>query len=315
MKHIIKNPYNINNTEYFVKRNWIEEVDVFLKSIDDLPLVLVGGTGIGKTQVIKTLATNMGMKVYPFILSQMNDIGDFLGFAVNTKQGVRMEFLPQWQEIFTLNLNFYKKITENPSYIPKQNEKCVIFLDEYNRAPADILYSVFSLLSEYSIKNFQLFPQITRIIGSINPVGDFSVSQDDPAFKSRVSYLPAEADFDSWIKWLKEKDAKGELIYGTEMVEFLSSLTDKQRKIIFAKEYVSIDYDGEPSPRSWARLMNAIYHRKGVSEELAIGTIGKEAVNQFKAYLKTIKKGKKINLTELGENDIISSLKTGGKNE
>lgn len=271
-------PYD--TSDVFVKRNWIEEVNAHLNSLDDLPLVLVGGTGIGKTSVVYDLCKKNNMQFIVFHISQMNDIGDFLGFAIQDRKTgkVNFNFLDTWNKIFELNDDYVKHAEKNPNYVPPNDKRIVLFFDEYNRGSKDILAALFSLFSDYRIKGIQLSPLVIKLVGSINPVGEFSVQEDDPAFKARVGYLNVEADYENWTRWLE----KSPYYYNPKIVKFLKSNLSS-----FSRTYESDTYEGEPSPRSWTRFMNAVYYRKGISKELAIGILGRNTIDKLEAFIKS----------------------------
>ena len=270
----LKNPLSDYPIEkIFVKRNWIEEVEAHLKSEDDLPIVLVGGTGIGKTHIVQSMAQKLGYLMFPFVLSQVNDISDFLGYASRVGDRIQFLLLDEW----------YKIITENEKFKNGQKyTKCVLFFDEYNRASPDVAYSIFTIFSEYRIKNYQLYPQVVRIIGSINPIGEYATATDDLAFKARVGYLIVDWEIDTWVEWITNHPT---LYYLKDLVKFI-----RDNKVLLKTDIAPEarkEYDGILTPRSWTRFMNAVHHRKGISEQLAIGLIGQKAVLELKEYLKS----------------------------
>jgi MoxR-like ATPase len=91
--------------------------------------MLHGKHGEGKSQVIRQIFENMGKKVVDVRLGQMADAGDLIGLPQFMKDNSGQDYL---KYVF-------------PDFFPRQ-EDVVIFFDELNRAPKDILQGVFEMV-------------------------------------------------------------------------------------------------------------------------------------------------------------------------
>jgi len=106
----------------------LKKVLAKLETIQE-PVLLVGHAGVGKTEIVRQLAQETGRKLYTVILSQLEP-GDLLGLPV-TRDGVT-EFL-------------------RPNWLPKEDERAILFLDEINRAPIYVRQSIFQLVLDRQV--------------------------------------------------------------------------------------------------------------------------------------------------------------------
>jgi MoxR-like ATPase len=203
----------------------------------------------------------------------------------------------------------------NVSYLDAR--RSVLFLDEFNRAPSDILNASLQLILDHRLHS-HILPivngQETLIVAAINPAnGDYTVQEFDPALLDRFVSCEIQPDFKSWLTWAKENKVN-------QIV--LDFLLDNQRKFHYTPE----DGSKGASPRSWTRLAHYLDRiedtPKNIMSHYIIGTIGSALAAQFlvfynnysnnlttedlekaikKEILKEAKKGK-INPQEIAEN-------------
>jgi len=163
---------------------------------------------------------------------------------------------------------------ENVAYM--DSRRSVVFLDEFNRAPSDILNASLQLILDHRLHS-HLLPVIrgqeTLLVAAINPAdGDYTVQEFDPALLDRFVTCEVTPDLKSWIVWAKEN------VVNQIVVDFL---IDNQAKFHFTPK----DGSKGASPRSWTRL--AIYldrinsTPKSVMTQYMIGTVGASVAAQF----------------------------------
>ncbi|NMC98907.1 MAG: AAA domain-containing protein [Bacteroidales bacterium] len=192
--------------------------------------VLVGNTGIGKTERVRQYCEKREYELFVQHLGQMSDVSEFAGISYpNTKKKTLDIIMNEiWEKI---------KDSKKPP---------VLFLDEYNRSPRDILSAVFQLLSEKRIRN-EVFENL-RIIGAINPSNNeayMGVIEDDDAWKSRVCYIDIKADYEEWKKWYLSKKLNPTII------KYLNIGDHKNTYF----EYRAKDtYSSGTNPKRWAKL-------------------------------------------------------------
>lgn len=163
---------------------------------------------------------------------------------------------------------------ENVSYM--DSRRSLVFLDEFNRAPSDILNASLQLILDHRLHS-HLLPVIrgqeTLLVAAINPAdGDYTVQEFDPALLDRFVTCEVTPDLSSWLKWAKSNNVN------KIVTEFL---IDNQNKFHFTPK----DGSKGASPRSWTRLAGYIDHidatPKNVMTQYMIGTVGASVAAQF----------------------------------
>ena len=86
-------------------------------------IMLVGGHGIGKSEILTEYYAAKGMPVVALFLGQMSDPGDIIGLPHKNEQTGKTEFMP-------------------PYWFPTDGKPVCLFLDELNRARPEILQTV-----------------------------------------------------------------------------------------------------------------------------------------------------------------------------
>lgn len=165
----------------------------------------------------------------------------------------------------------------NVSYLDAR--RSVLFLDEFNRAPADILNASLQLILDHRLHSHVLPTvngQETLVVAAINPAnGDYTVQEFDPALLDRFVDCEATPDFKAWVKWAKENKVN------QIVIDFL---LDNQRKFHFVPE----DGSKGASPRSWTRLGAYIDRITDTSPDVMThyvkGTIGAALAAQFMVF-------------------------------
>lgn len=163
---------------------------------------------------------------------------------------------------------------ENVNYL--KGKRSLLFLDEFNRAPQDILNASLQLILDHRLHT-HILPRVrgqeTLIVAAINPAdGDYTVQEFDPALLDRFVTCEVEADFKAWLQWAKKTNVN------QIVIDFL---IDNQRKFHFTPE----DGTKGTSPRSWTRLANYIDRindtNKDIMSYYVKGTVGSSVAAQF----------------------------------
>ncbi len=172
-----------------------------------VPLIW-GRHGVGKSQAIKQVGEETGYNVIDIRLGQLADAGDLLGLAefVKDKNGnsVATKFM-------------------RPNWLPS-TPKHIIFLDEINRAPKDVMQAVFQLILDKKIHEYVL-PDDCYIVAAANPTsGDydtFDMVQTDKALQDRFVHLKLAPSADEFIEYQRKKEMNKTLL------NFVSENKDK----------------------------------------------------------------------------------------
>jgi MoxR-like ATPase len=122
-----------------------EAIAVALKA--DVPTLLWGSPGVGKSRFIEKLGRELGFEVFTIIGSTL-DPTDIRGLPYRTEHGTQFE-----------RPYFLKVAAEKPS---------LIFLDELTAAPPAIWAALLRLILDKAIDDFKLHPQ-SRVLGAGNP--------------------------------------------------------------------------------------------------------------------------------------------------
>lgn len=193
----------------------------------------------------------------------------------------------------------------NVSYLDAR--RSVLFLDEFNRAPADILNASLQLILDHRLHSHVLPTvngQETLVVAAVNPAnGDYTVQEFDPALLDRFVDCEAEPDFKSWLKWAKTNNVN-------QVV--LDFLMDNQRKFHFAPE----DGSKGASPRSWTRLGTYLDRLADTPTDIMThyikGTIGASLAAQFMVFYNSYSSSvSSADLEKLIKKEITKAKKAG----
>lgn len=156
--------------------------------------LFVGGAGTGKTSRITAWAKKNGLNLVKVLASTMDDTDLGGVIAANTKDGVASKLAStQFDELET---------TPNS----------VLFLDEWNRAPATVRGTLLTLIQDHQIPDPRVrggaryLPNFLFTIAAINPSNaDYNVDELDPAELGRVMVVNVPADPKNLIGYLRNE--------------------------------------------------------------------------------------------------------------
>lgn len=192
----------ITNKTSVLNMNALERIAFILKNTKYPPL-LIGEAGCGKTDFIKQLGEIMGLDVIIITLSQMEP-GDILGMpkAINMVSGEQRKISDN-NDTISLNSDFRTDFIA-PTWWP--TEKCIIFLDEINRAHPSVRNAVMQLVLDRGLLNRPL-PEGTKIVAAANPSTDDYADVDaliDKAFLDRWVIYQFNPTLAEWLSWMRE---------------------------------------------------------------------------------------------------------------
>jgi MoxR-like ATPase len=164
----------------------------------------------------------------------------------------------------------------------KKARRSCLFLDEFNRAPTDILNASLQLILDHRLHTHELpiiRGQETLVVAAINPAdGNYTVQEFDPALLDRFVTCEVTPDFPSWMKWATANKVNQIVI---------DYLVDNQNKFHSSPE----DGTKGTSPRSWTRLAKYLDHldstNKSVMPLYMIGTLGSAIASSFLMFYNT----------------------------
>lgn len=241
----------------------------------DVPIVLWGNRGIGKSSIIKQLSKDLHV---PFIDLRLatQEVSDLIG-------------IPK------VNIATKQTYWAKPEWFPGEDQpEGILFLDEMNRAQRDVIQAVFQLVLDKKIHTHQL-PAGWRIISACNYVGAYDVRELDEAMMSRFGHVDVEASHHAVCDYGMENG------WNTRVLSFLRS---NQKYLMATHEETGEDapdkYVPSPDPRRWEMCSNLLSkgfntfpearaaHLQRLSLQCVIGEAAARALATYREQLPTI---------------------------
>jgi len=234
----------------------------------DDTVIMEGAHGLGKSAICKQVRDEDDYHMETLFLSHQ-EVGDLIGTPHTIMDGdvaVTTWSVPIWLQ------RMYKAA--------KQGKKCMLFLDELNRAPLDVRQSAMELVLERQIHE-HILPTVdgqrTVVIAAINPADEYQVDELDPALMDRFCHVTVEVDAPVWLEWARET--------GVNQVvrDFIMEHPDRLH-------WSPADGGVGATPRSWTKLGDYINNIKTIPEEIVFeimrGKVGSELASQFHSFLR-----------------------------
>ena len=179
-----------------------------------------GDAGLGKTSAIMQLGSELEMEVVKLNLSQLEELGDLVGFPVKEFQIQNKEGKTTWineSQINAASAKGYKVISKRmshaaPEWIEGKGEGGFLILDDYTRADARFMQATMEILDRQEYVSWKL-PKNWHVILTTNPDnGDYNVTSLDVAQKTRFISVELKYDSDVWAKWAEHASIDGRCI-------------------------------------------------------------------------------------------------------
>ena len=231
------------------------------------PLFLWGPPGIGKSEIVADIATELGGHMIDLRLGQMEPT-DIRGIPFYNKESGKMD----WAE--PVDLPTEELAAEYPIV--------VLFLDEMNTAAPSVQAAAYQLILNRRIGKYHL-PKNVVIVAAGNRESDKGVTYRMPTpLANRFIHQEMKVDFTSWQEWAVNHDIH------KDVVGYLS----------FAKNDL---YDFDPksasrafaTPRSWSFVSELLSDEDGDDDttlNLIAGAIGDGLAIKFMAHRKVANK-------------------------
>jgi nucleoside-triphosphatase THEP1 len=179
-----------------------------------------GDAGLGKTSAIMQLGKEMNMEVVKLNLSQLEELGDLVGFPVKEFQIQNAEGKTTWineSQIAAASAKGYKVVAKRmshaaPEWIQGKGEGGFLILDDYTRADQRFMQATMEILDRQEYVSWKL-PKNWHVILTTNPDnGDYNVTSLDVAQKTRFISVELKYDSDVWAKWAEKAKIDGRCI-------------------------------------------------------------------------------------------------------
>ena len=246
---------------------------------------IIGLQGIGKSDLVREFAREKGYGFFEVTCSLMQE-GDLAMPYISKK-------VDGSQEVSYAINNIILNVIESS----KTYELVILFLDEFNRASAQVQSELMNLVLQREVVGVRL-PENVRLVLAMNPSSDmegfdgtsYSVNFSDSAMMGRVVSLTMEANLNDWLEYAERK------VNGTQVVhpDVIGFLRSNPKLFSTVEEYGRINN----TPRGWKRVSD-IYYKFGDSDDISLnllqevlsGTLEKSSVLLFIKYIKDISKG------------------------
>jgi hypothetical protein len=231
------------------------------------PVFIWGPPGVGKSELVASLATELGGHCIDLRLGQMEPT-DLRGIPFYNKESGKME----WAQ--PVELPSEEMAAEHPIV--------VLFLDEMNVAAPAVQAAAYQLILNRRLGTYYL-PKNVVIVAAGNRESDKGVSFRMPMpLANRFVHLEVRADYDSWNDWaVKNRVHKDVVGYIGFAKQDLMDFNPRSSSRAFA------------TPRSWSFVSEFLYDEDATDTELSdlvAGTVGDGLAVKFMAHRKVASK-------------------------
>ena len=231
------------------------------------PVFLWGPMGVGKSDIVNQIATDMGGTVIDLRMSQI-EATDLRGIPYFNRDVNKMDWAPP--------------IELPDAEFAKQFPIVVLFLDEMNSATPNVQAAGYQLILNRRIGKYTL-PDNVVIVAAGNRDSDKGVTYRMPMpLANRFVHLEMRVDFNSWEQWATKNnvhpDVVGYLSFSkNDLFDFVATSSSKA----FA------------TPRTWAFVSDMLNSNANMSDStlrnLVAGAIGDGLAIKFMAHRKLCK--------------------------
>ena len=218
------------------------------------PAFIWGPPGVGKSSIVKQIASDRGLPVIDLRASLL-DPTDLRG--IPAIEGGRAVWCP-------------------PSFLPTaQDTPGVLFLDEINAAPPLVQASLYHLVLDRRVGEYEL-PPGWWIVAAGNRQQDRAVTfRMSSALSNRFVHLELEPDVDEWRAWALSK----------RINPLVLSFIGVRPALLLGEVGEGSAY---PTPRTWEMLSDVVQALGGPKEAADVlpGIVGQGAAVEFQAYAK-----------------------------
>jgi hypothetical protein len=255
--------------------------EIFKFTPIDQAILLEGIHGIGKSEIVGSIAKENGAKIITIFLGQSADAGDVIGLPM------RVQVTDEFGEYYITDF-------ASPKWWPRDpNGQYYIFFDELNRAKPEMMQCIMDLVLNRRMNGVDL-PKNTRIIAAMNPLEDgyYQVEELDPALMDRFNVYPFKPTAEEWLDWAMTKANIHDAVIG-----FIAKFKDTHLDPPSSKDAKSnLIY---PSRRSWKRVSDILnQHAESLFDNtlytlnnIVSGIVGIAATSAFIKHIKEMGTG------------------------
>lgn len=260
-----------------MKLNEVKTAIPLLAKAEIVPL-LIGESGVGKTESVRQVAQELGYRFINIRLGQLADSGDLTG-------------LPEFTEVQNDDGSMVKVTAfMQPAFFPKSGEKAMVFFDEINRCHPDLIQAVFQAIErqggigeykfDFTVDSETGLPNTIRVAASNPPTDDYVVHDiTDKAFLNRFCHIKFEPTADEAFDYFKEIGVSPAI---------RAFLVDQPTMLEVAGEDYTLGYV-KPTRRTWEavnRFLALPEASDSLKREVMMGLVGSEATIAYESFAK-----------------------------
>ena len=169
-----------------------------------------GEAGLGKTSAILQVADELNLQCIKLNLSQLEEIGDLVGFPMKEHEMVKGELI-KWVTESTMPMYIssgYKPTGEKrmthaaPEWVQGKGQGGILILDDWTRADLRFVQAVMEIIDRQEYISWKL-PKDWHVILTSNPDnGEYLVNSIDTAQRTRFITAHLKFDIDRCINFL-----------------------------------------------------------------------------------------------------------------
>jgi hypothetical protein len=224
----------------------------------DVPLLLIGPHGIGKSELLQQAAAELAIGCVVFDLSLMEPV-DLLG-------------LPREKDGQT--------VYSPPAALPRKGRGFLVF-EELNRCPAYMRSPCLQLLTARRLNDYAL-PSGWLPVAAINPPEEdgYEVVELDPALLSRFVKVAVKADRSEWLAWARGQGVHEQVLqYVAVDLSVFDSPLSNPRAWTYVAKFLSVR-DGDSS-------VTAAAIQPSTLRAIVCGLVGPQRAASFFTFLKS----------------------------
>ena len=211
---------NVDELKNFIKHMVKNNQHIQAEGKVPVAINIEGDAGLGKTSAIMQLGNELNMQVVKLNLSQLEELGDLVGFPIKEFEIQNAEGKTTWineSQINTATSKGYKGIGKRmshaaPEWIQGKGEGGFLILDDYTRADQRFMQATMEILDRQEYVSWKL-PKNWHVILTTNPDnGDYNVTSLDVAQKTRFISVELKYDADVWARWAEKAKIDGRCI-------------------------------------------------------------------------------------------------------
>lgn len=231
---------------------------------------LRGSPGIGKSDLVKTIAKKFNLKLIDVRLSQREAV-DLLGYPSIDKEQGKASYVPM--DDFPIDTD----------QIPEGYNGWLLFLDEINHADPSTQKAAYRVILDKEVGSKRLHKNVAIVLAGNLDTDNALTDEMGTAIQSRLSpHLILEVDFPQWMEWAETHGIDHRIC---SFLQFRRDLLHS-----FDPDHADVTY---PCPRSWEfanRYINGKdFNQSPLAETLQpllAGTLGSGCALEFQSFLR-----------------------------